>query len=73
MSDDLLYLSLDDIRATIERIKGMVSDDEAAHAAEDRLHQRVLGAISMGQCEAPNEAAKLALTTMDIDFARWCA
>jgi len=56
----------------IEVIRAKQSDDEAAHWREDELREDVLQAIADG---APNaqSLAKLALTTNDIVFCRWCA
>lgn len=50
-------------------------DDEAAHRVESRLHVDVLRAISLGALVdiSPEEAAAMALSTLTIDFARWCA
>jgi hypothetical protein len=32
-----------------------------------------LQAIAHGTCEDPQECARLALTTTEIEFARWCS
>lgn len=66
-------MTLDEIRAEVERIRGVANDYEVAHGWEDDLHQSVLAAIRDGTCEAPPAAAMIALTTRDIDFARYCA
>lgn len=67
-------MSPEEIRKRVERIREMAGDDEAAHSEEDSLHQEVLAAIRDGQCEGKNaECAGLALETLSIDFARWCA
>lgn len=47
-------------------------DDQAAHAAQDRLYRDVLRAIADG-CALPRELAQAALETERIDFARWYA
>lgn len=47
------------------------TDDEVAHSLEDKLHQEVLEAIAKGQIENPSVAAKLALRTLKMDFARY--
>jgi hypothetical protein len=56
----------------IEEIKAIAGDDERAHGEEDEFRGDVLRAIADG---APNtqELARLALTTGEIDFQRWCA
>lgn len=48
-------------------------DDERAHGLEDDLRGAVLLAIAEGRCEDPQECARLALTTDDLTFCRWCA
>lgn len=65
-------MDIDQVRNRVRHIDNIRSDDEAAHAEEDTLHQDVLQAIADG---APNpaELAQEALKTGDIDFARWCA
>jgi hypothetical protein len=54
-------------------IKEIAGDDEAAHSNEDDLHQAVLQAISLDQCDDPVGCATEALKTRDIEFERWCA
>ena len=54
-------------------IATIAGDDEAAHSAEDDLRTCVLEAISEGVATDPEECARLALTTADIKFERWCA
>lgn len=62
-----------EVEAAVERIKEMAGDDEAAHAAEDELHQRVLEAIANDQCAEPETCATIALKTKEIQFSRWYA
>ncbi len=57
---------------TIKRIAEEDNDDEVAHSREDELYQDVLKAISEGHPNAI-ELAKLALTSSNITFCRWCA
>ena len=47
-------------------------DDEGAHSAEDQLMVAALEAILRGE-GSPAEIAAVALSTRDLDFARWCA
>jgi hypothetical protein len=61
------------VQKRIEQIKEKRHDDEVAHGLEDKLRQDVLLAIARGECTGPAECARLALTTSEIDFARWCA
>ena len=56
----------------VESIRSIRGDDEAAHSAEDRFRADVLEAIANGSPHAV-ELARIALTTGEIDFARWCA
>ena len=65
-------MTVDDVRAEVERIRDLAGDDESAHSAEDRLHQDVLRAISDGAPNAAELAAEV-LKTEAIQFARWCA
>lgn len=63
----------EDVLLRVAAIAQMVGDDETAHGAEDTLHQDVLKAIGSGTCASPAECARIALDTLDLDFARWCA
>ena len=56
----------------IEEIRNVAHDDEVAHGSEDSLHRDVLQAIADGADNAAT-LARLALTTSDIEFCRWCA
>lgn len=47
-------------------------DFEAAHAAEDALHQRVLGVVAEEATEA-GKLAREALRTLELRFTRACA
>lgn len=66
-------MTVKDVEHAIAKIDSCKGDDEAAHSYEDDLHMDVLRAIADGEAESPVEMAALALTTKDIDFARWCA
>jgi uncharacterized protein with von Willebrand factor type A (vWA) domain len=65
-------VTVDDVRAEVEAIRAIASDDERAHGREDELHQAVLVAISDGAANAV-DLAREALKTQDVKFARWCA
>lgn len=65
-------MTLDDIQERLNRIASILSDDEA-HMWEDSLHQDVLKAIAEGQCDDPAACARLALTSQQMVFSRWCA
>lgn len=65
----------DDVRKCLDAIRSAAvndSDDETAHSLEDDMRRAVLQAIADGYPDA-TELAKLALTSDDISFARWCA
>lgn len=62
-----------DVQDRVDQIASMADDDEMAHSYEDALHQHVLQVISVGKCSDPQECARIALTTLDIKFSRWCA
>ena len=63
-------MSPDDVRAEVARIRQLAErDDEAAHSAEDALHQAVLLQLA----NEGSEIARIALETQAIDFERWCA
>lgn len=66
-------MTIDDVKRALEGIKALALDDESAHAAEDGLHQEVLAAIADGTAENPQEMARLALTSLDTNYGRWCA
>jgi hypothetical protein len=66
-------LTLFDVLTAVAHIEEISGDDECAHGYEDSLHQAVLRSIALGECENPQEYAKEALKTLDLDFARWCA
>ncbi len=66
-------MSVNDIRAGVECIRWMKSDNEAAHVAEDRLHVDVLQAIAKGECDDPAACALEALSTLTVVFDRWFA
>lgn len=66
-------LTLAYVSGAVRKVYELRDDPEAAHDAEDRLHQEVLKAIANGYCENPASCAQQALMTKVIDFPRWCA
>lgn len=66
-------MTLEEITQKIQQIEDAKHDDETAHSLEDDLHQAVLKSIANKTCPTPRTAAWLALTTLKIDFERWCA
>ena len=63
-------MTVTEVKERVEAIRlAARTDDEAAHASEDTLHQDVLRHFAgLG-----HELAAEALKTNDIEFARWCA
>jgi hypothetical protein len=68
-------MTIETIKAEVKRIEGLSWDSEVAHGREDDLHQAVLANIADGTLEGctPAEAAREALKSTNISFARWCA
>jgi len=65
-------MTLDRVRERVEEIRKMGDDHEGAHIAEDDLWGDVLADIANGHPES-SELAKIALTTLMLDFTRWYA
>ena len=61
------------IQQAVDYIRAMQRDPETAHAAEQDLHQAVLAAIAGGLVDDPADCARVALTTAEMTFPRWCA
>ena len=61
------------VATCLEYIRRSAADDESAHGMEDNLFRAVLSAIAEDRCDDPKQCAALALTSEEIDFARWCA
>ena len=61
-------MTQDEVRAAVAAIS--IYAEGEAHRAEDALHQDVIRAIADGAEDAA-ALARLALTTLDLDFARW--
>ena len=57
----------------IQQIALSRGDYEHAHSLEDQLRERVLKAIAGGKAEDPVKLAKIALSTSEIQFPRYCA
>jgi hypothetical protein len=68
-----INMTTDDVRMRVEEIRAHATDDECAHSLEDSLYDDLMRAIATGQCTDAAGCAEIALTTKDIDFARWCA
>ncbi len=61
------------IEGLIKFIEENRHDDESAHQAEDELRRYVLHAIAQGGEVLAADLARLALSTQDVRFAKWCA
>ncbi len=61
------------VEGQVESVRAGQGDNEYAHHAEDVLYETVLRAIAIGECYDPQECARIALTTQEIDFERWYA
>lgn len=66
-------LTVQEVFNEVARITTLKHDPEAAHIAEDKLHQKVLRAIAVDCCEDPAKCAQIALATTYIKFGRHCA
>lgn len=62
-----------DVQQMVDHLARPCGDDETLHAEEDQIHQDVLEAIALGKAENPCDCARIALTTKDLKFHRWCA
>lgn len=59
-------------RGAVDEIRRHLHDDEVAHSMEDDLRRDALKAIAEG-AENAEEIARIALSTDELDFERWCA
>jgi hypothetical protein len=68
-------MTVDDVKKRLKALEANRGDPESAHSDEDDLHQDVLRAISLGQCQTdpPEDVAAEALKSLDIPFSRWYA
>lgn len=65
-------MTKEEVKQELAKIVANEGDDEAQHAMEDDLRTAVLKHIAAGGEDAA-ELAALALTTENMNFARWCA
>lgn len=63
---------MEQVRASLEKIRELVRDPEMAHVAQDDLYRAVLEHAMNGGSHV-REMARIALMAEDIDFARWYA
>lgn len=62
----------EDAKRWVQAIKELRYDHEAAHSEEDRFRAVVLNELSREPGRV-GELARLALSTDEIDFHRWCS
>lgn len=65
-------MTIEEVKNRVAQIVAIRGDDEVAHGKEDDLWRDVLRHIADGGAGA-RELAIEALTTLDIEFERWCA
>lgn len=65
-------MTTDDVRERLAAIKAVAHDYERAHGMEDELWADVLRAFAEAEANG-SEVARLALTSRDIKFERYCA
>jgi len=70
-----MRITIEDLNKDIESLKRMCDDDEAAHGFEDAIRGRILESFSKYDYtpQEIKDISNLALSTSDLDFARWCA
>lgn len=64
------------IEDAVWAIRASVGDEEVAHSMEDDLRRDFIRSIASGEWGASLDlqiAARLVLSTDDLDFPRWCA
>lgn len=71
-------MSTVDARRVVEFIRERAGDDEVAHIFEDKLREAILEKLSTPGADQEDaeylaEFARIALSTREIEFSRWCA
>jgi hypothetical protein len=72
-------MTIEGAEGFIEAIKNEANvqhDDESAHALEDEFHMAVLATIAAPDFDNiahAKELCRLAVSTHEINFSRWCA
>lgn len=67
-------MTIQEAYARIRSIREIAHDDESAHADEDDFREEVLKFICKhGNDQLISELARIALSTGEIKFSRWCA
>jgi hypothetical protein len=65
-------VNVEQVQQTVDDIRTLSRDSEAAHLMEDHLYTEVLASIALGNPNA-KEIAAAALHAQDIQFERWYA
>ena len=71
--DKFSAVNPENVAKMVAGLRSIKDDSEAAHVLEDEIRQWVLMSISLGTCFDPVECSRLAITTGDIHFERYCA
>ena len=66
-------MTLQEVHDRVEFIKRVAGDDEAAHVAEDQLHEDFIAWVHASGAVELAEMARVVLTTQDVEFSRWYA
>ena len=66
-------MTLAEARERVERIRAMAGDDEMAHSEEDKFRGDVLRYLADVAPAELGELARIAISTREIEFARWYA
>ncbi len=66
-------MSLLEAHHRVADIRAMAGDDEIAHGAEDQFRDDVLRYLAEVAPAELGELARIALSTNEIKFSRWCA
>ena len=61
------------ILTSLSKIEQLKGDNEAAHFAEDALHQEFIEHVAAADLGELSEMASLVLSTQEMDFTRWYA
>ena len=64
-------MTIEEIQASIEKIRKLSDDEERAHGEEDNLYRSFIEYIARGRPREVRRKAQLIITTKDIDFIRW--
>lgn len=72
-------ITVEEARRVVEYIRSVAGDDEVAHALEDALRavvlQTIADTVTLAKTDRHDvaELARVALSTSELDFSRWCA